>query len=70
MHLTLFGPSEQQFGRTSFPITIETTGQILRIPKYVPLTVRLETFGIHHLVASTDLGDVLSTRIAVVRREG
>jgi hypothetical protein len=65
MHFALLGPTGDRVGRTSFPVTVETPGEVLRFSMFVPLEVHLKTLGIHTLVASTDLGDLLSIPLAV-----
>jgi hypothetical protein len=65
MHLAMLGPTGDRVGRSSFPVTVEATGRVLRFSKYVPLSVHLETIGVHQLVVSTDLCELLSVPVAV-----
>jgi hypothetical protein len=54
LHVAMFGPTHEQVGRTSFPVTVTSPGQVLRILRYVPLPATLQQAGVHIISAETD----------------
>jgi hypothetical protein len=70
VHVSLHDPSGARKARASFPIVVEKTGAVLRIPVWVLLDVTFEAAGRHALVVSTDLREIASIEIVVVGPPG
>lgn len=69
VHVEAFDPDGNRIGIASFPLTIVTSGAILRIPRFVHLPVRLEMAGPHTISVRSDLSELGSIGLMVMQRE-
>ena len=67
IHVDMLDPHDAPGGRTSFPLTVETAGELVRIP--VPLTVSatFNSYGRWTLVISSEIAELARLPISVRR---
>lgn len=54
VHVIASGPDGSESGRTRFPVVIEEQGDVLRITRWVPLTMHVAGYGLHTITVTTD----------------
>lgn len=67
IHMNASGPDGSESGRTRFPVVIEERGDILRLTRWVPLTLRVKEYGLHTITVMTDKTDLTSLDLAIKR---
>ncbi|OJV24911.1 MAG: hypothetical protein BGO26_20735 [Actinobacteria bacterium 69-20] len=61
------GPDGSPVGERSFPVVIEESGDVLRIARSVPLTMRVTSYGLHSVTVSSGDAVLGSIDLAVKR---
>ncbi|WP_157186133.1 hypothetical protein [Nocardia jiangxiensis] len=67
IHADAWSPLGSRVGRTSFPITIEKAGDLIRIPRCVNLNARVDATGLWDIAISSDLEELARIRVMVKR---
>jgi hypothetical protein len=65
VHMTASDTTGIRLGRTTFALTIEQVGQVLRLPWYVPLQCTLAGPGVYELEVSSDSASLSTIRLVV-----
>lgn len=67
LHVSTQTPAGRECGRVSFPVVVDESGDILRIPQWVILQFRTDGFGPYTFITSSDTDRLASIVLSITR---